>query len=369
MGGLSCRLCLHAALPAGHGLSDRLIISVVIDYNELFSHANESSVRAIRDVLLVPTSDIDDDEVLELHPPAGDPPVELGRGVRLTQELVEHEAEEIMDACEPRGKDFKPTRQFGCQYAFVREFPADEYTSSYSHWDHDDALLATFTLSRLILDNAYSTEYAARLVEFADGHIQIIPGPVNLEGALAYRAHSGRDWLDAAEAAELAALLDCYWQREAQVGERIGNAIWLVEQSSRRKYDFEALLSIVAGLEALLNTGPRQNTKQFKQRVPDMARELGVSGLSRSMAGRLYEQRSIAAHGRRLRLGSPRPDDPAPNYGAPETRAIRELALVQDVLRAAVRTCIEDPVFAENFADETAVRAKWPLTDGDGNPL
>jgi hypothetical protein len=140
-----------------------------------------------------------------------------------------------------------------------------------------------------------------------------------LEGALAYRAHSGRDWLDAAEAAELAALLDCYWQREAQLGDRIGNAIWLVEQSARRKYDFEALLSIVAGLEALLNTGPHQNTKQFKQRVPDMARELGVSGLSRSMAGRLYEQRSIAAHGRRLRLVSPRPDDPAPDYGDRET--------------------------------------------------
>jgi hypothetical protein len=39
------------------------------------------------------------------------------------------------------------------------------------------------------------------------------------------------------------------------------------------------------------------------------------------------------------------------------------------VLRAAVRTCIEDPAFAEHFADETAVRAKWPVADGNGNPL
>jgi hypothetical protein len=341
----------------------------VIDYNELFSRANESSVRAIRDVLLVPTSDIDDDEVWELHPPAGDPPVDLGRAVRLTQELNGPQAEAIMDACEPSGKDFDPARQFGCQYGFVRELPADAYMSSYAHWDHDDVLLAGFTLSRLVLDNAYSTEYAARVVEFADDRVQIIPGPVNLEGALAYRARSGRDWLDAAEAAELAALLNSYWQREAQLGERIGNAMWLVEQSARRKYDFEALLNIVAGLEALLNTGRHQNTKQFKQRVTDMACELGVSGFTRSMAQRLYEQRSTAAHGRRLRLVSPRPDEPLPNYSERETRAISELALVQDVLRAAVRRCVEDPEFAAHFADETAVRAKWPLADGDGNPL
>jgi hypothetical protein len=100
-----------------------------------------------------------------------------------------------------------------------------------------------------------------------------------------------------------------------------------------------------------------------------MARELGVSGLSRSMAGRLYEQRSTAAHGRRLRLVSPHPDEPVPNYSERETRAISELALVQDVVRAAVRRCTEDPLFAAHFADETAVRAKWPLADGDGNPL
>lgn len=154
----------------------------MIDYNAPFSPPDEAIVRAIRDVLLVPTSDIDDDEVWELHPPAGDPPVELGRGVRLTQELAGPQAEEIMYACEPRGKNFDPARTFGCVYAFVRDLPADEYISSYAHWDHDQALLAALTLSRLILDNAYSTEYAARVVEFADDHVQIIPGPVNLEG-------------------------------------------------------------------------------------------------------------------------------------------------------------------------------------------
>jgi hypothetical protein len=98
-----------------------------------------------------------------------------------------------------------------------------------------------------------------------------------------------------------------------------------------------------------------------------MAREIGIS-FSRSLAGRLYEQRSIAAHGRRLRLISPRPDEPAPDYSDRAAGAIRELALIQDVLRVAVRTCIEDPAFAAHFADESAVRAKWQVAGGDGNP-
>jgi len=42
---------------------------------------------------------------------------------------------------------------------------------------------------------------------------------------------------------------------------------------------------------------------------------------------------------------------------------------MQDVLRAAVRNCIEDPAFAAHFASEHTVRAKWPVLDGAGNPL
>ena len=55
-----------------------------------------------------------------------------------------------MDACEPRGENLKPSRQFGCRYSFVRELAAEEYTRTYAHWEHDRTLVAAFTLSRLI---------------------------------------------------------------------------------------------------------------------------------------------------------------------------------------------------------------------------
>jgi len=188
--------------------------------------------------------------------------------MRLSQELAGPRTERIMDACEPRGENFKPVRQFGCRYAFVRELPTEEYMQSHATWDRDQVLLAGFTLSRLILDNVHSTEYAARVVEFSDDDVQIIPGPVNQEGALVYRARSGRDWLDAGEAAELATLLDSFWQRDGQLGERVTNAIWLAEQSARRRYDFEALLTVISGLEALINTGPNQNTRSSSSGCP-----------------------------------------------------------------------------------------------------
>jgi hypothetical protein len=250
----------------------------------------------------------------------------------------------------------------------VRPVPPEEYERSYARWDHDDTLLAVFTLSRLIRDNAYSTEYAARVVELSDGRIQIMPGPVNLEGALAYRARAERGWLDTSEARELAALLGQFWASECQFSERVRNAIWLAEQSARCKYDFNALLTIVAGLEALLNTGPRQNTKQFAQRASDLAGEIGIDGFSRHGAKAL---RPALRRGARPPLA---PDLTTPRRAHSELQRTRSARDARTRPRSglaarAVRRCIEDRGFAAHFANDQDVREKWPVSDGDGSPL
>lgn len=323
------------------------------------------AVRAVRDVLLVPTNGVVDGD-WEQHQPAGDPPVELGRAVRLTQCLAGVvEAERIMDACEPPGENFKPHRQFGCRYAYVRELPVEEYARSRGRWDHDEAILAAVTLSRLIRDNAHSTEYAVRVVEFSDGHVKIIPGPVNLEGSLVYRVRSGRDWLDAEEMAKLGVLLDHYWHNKHGFPNRLSNAIWLTEQAARRRDAAEALVTIVSGLEALISTGPDQAVKQFKQRVPKLAAEVGVP-FSRGMAQRAYDKRSDSAHGRRLGLIPGRHlEEPVRDHTQPETQAMHELSLIQDVLRACVRKAIDEPEFAAHFRSDESVRAKWPVENSE----
>lgn len=52
------------------------------------------------------------------HPPAGDPPIELARGIAIEQ-LPGDVAETYMDACEPRGMEPLAARQYGQRYAFV----------------------------------------------------------------------------------------------------------------------------------------------------------------------------------------------------------------------------------------------------------
>lgn len=45
-----------------------------------------------------------------------------------------------------------------------------------------------------------------------------------------------------------------------------------------------------------------------------------------------------------------------------ERRFLAHVALVQDVLRAAVRRCIQDPEFRSIFDADRAIRARWPVS-------
>jgi hypothetical protein len=273
-----------------------------------------------------------------------------------------------MDACDPAGLNFHATRQFGCRYAFIRDVALEVYEHTYHEWDPDQTILAAFTLSRFIVDHAISTEYAARVVDRHDGRRRIIPGPVNREGALAYRASTGRDWLTSDDAMALTRLLDAYWSAHETLPARASNAIWLAEQSARRRYDFEVLTTVVSGLEALTNTGPHQNTKQFRERVPRVAAAVGVQ-ISNGAVRRVYDRRHEPVHGRALRLVSARADEPSDAFDDRYQHALSDLAAAQLTLRSACRKIVEDTSFRHHFADDASVRAQWPVVDGEGNEL
>jgi hypothetical protein len=74
-----------------------------------------------------------------------------------------------MNACTPRGHYFVPVRQFGQRYSFVKEVPIEGLKERHFAWDTDRTLDDALTLSRLIRDNGYSTQYAARLLDYEDG--------------------------------------------------------------------------------------------------------------------------------------------------------------------------------------------------------
>lgn len=126
------------------------------------------------------------------------------------------------------------------------------------------------------------------------------------------------------------------------------------------------------GLEALPAHRQHQVTKQITKRRPMLADEVGIEGISRNFARRMYEDRSSPAHGQELRL-------PAARSGRSNDRGrlgerpnlepdyLAEVVLVQDLLRAATRKAIEDPAFGSVFTTSSRFAHGSPVTTLIGN--
>lgn len=312
----------------------------------------------IRDILIVPTdARFADRPEWDTHLPAGwdTGPAALGDGITI-ERVTTDEAEAVMDASGPAGKNFHATRQFGQLYAFVRAINQAEYDETHYNWDASGALTGTIVLSRLVLDNAYCSEFAGRIVEHDGGRTQIIP--LNgFEQRLAYRLRDTRFWLTDDEVDELATLRAAYDPIAGQLPGRVGRALWRTERSTHTRYLSEAVTHIVTGLEALLKTERHTATQQFMTRAPALADAVGLDGAAIDWDA-VYAARSDASHGAEVELFAPPGHSPG---GEPPPEAVTLVAAAQDVLRAAVRRAIEDEDFRLLFADADAVRAAWPV--------
>lgn len=101
-------------------------------------------------------------------------PVELGRGIRIDR-LPQEEAELVMNACTARGHYFVPVRQFSQVYSFVRDLdPTSEEARAFRWDDAEGTLYDALSLSRLVRDNGYSTQYAARITDDEDGEQRVM---------------------------------------------------------------------------------------------------------------------------------------------------------------------------------------------------
>ncbi len=213
-------------------------------------------------------------------------------------------------------------------------------------------------------DNAFSTQYAARIVDHEDGQQQVIY-TLGAESKTAYRVRTTRDWLDPSEAEELRALLSAYWEAEDRLPPRLIRAMWRTEHASWIKWADAILPTLISGLEALLKEGRSQLTKQFGARAPALAAELGVEGLGRDLCERMYDARSDWVHGSSVALfASPKPEGAAHEQPSPQSaerdQALGAIALMQDLLRAAVRRALEDHDFREIFASDKNIIQRWP---------
>ena len=316
----------------------------------------QAPVVRVLDVLISTTARVHEasDEDWDLHPPVADAgPFDLGHGVRL-ERLDEEDAELIMDACEPRGHFFHPKRQYGHRYAYVYEPTEEQWHENRLGWDPDQRLNAAMHLSRLVKDNTDSMEYAARVFIHKDGQRQVVPRQ-DFELGRAYSLHTGRDWLDADEAAQLRALLDAYWAANGYLPDRVRRAVHRTSSLVGERWIDDRLTEITVALESLVNAGKARVSRQFKDRVAKLGDELEVHDVSRRWAQTMYDARSSGLHGDDIAL--------LQREGPPRTDAVHYVIRLEEVLRRAVRRCVEDQAFRAHFADEAAVMAWCPVAE------
>ncbi len=276
--------------------------------------------------------------------PAGDSPVELLPG--LTLECLPHqELESYMDAAEPRGRNFKPTRQFGQRYSFVRRgAPGPIY-----EWDSDSVIQDALMLSRLVRDNSHDVFYGVRVIaeQYRDGGPQVVPA--DRWSAWHVSGDTARTWLSQPEAEHLGRLLPQF-RAKKRWSVRVMNAMWLAEYAARAGAVVPAVIWTVSATEALLNTDRNRARRQFVQRCRGLADELHVAGITDELTGRFYTTRSVSVHGAAL-AG----DDDHPQM-------VEDLGAVLLLVRVALRRCIEDADFRAIFDRDDHVREKWPVS-------
>jgi hypothetical protein len=332
-----------------------------------------AAVAAIRDVLLVPTTVVEGDYAGEDEQPAGDPAVEIADGLTL-ERLPREDSELVMNACTPRGHYFLGTRQFGERYTFVRQVDPAVYEGERSFgWDDGNMIWFAMVLSRLIRDNGHSFEFAARIVDHEDGLQQVIP--VNpLATGVTYRLRRDRDWLTTNDAVELRQLFADNWAVKEALPWKVIHALNLGEDAVHLRILQRALLLITVALDGLVHSHPRNVKKQFCQRVPQLADEVGVDGIDEEFARELWDRRSEAAHGEQVsmfpvkleRAEGAEAEQPEPPHAEPELQeaemdTANRLGLAQDLLRAATRKAIQDSAFRRIFESNETVAEKWPV--------
>ena len=319
-----------------------------------------AQIENVRDLIVIPTSSRP--AAASDPPAAGDPPFDLGFGVILRH--ADHaESDLVINACAARGHYFVPARQFGGRLVYERAIEPDVWATKVYQWDSEQVLNKALALSRFVRDNAHDIEFAARVIDYSDGARQVIPG-AGFGARAGYRLGIERDWLDVAEAAALRNLLAAFIANEDTFPDRVKRAIWLIDWISGEHYlDITLPLLVTAG-EALTNTSSDQVMRQFSARLTAMASELKLRGVSKTFCNELYEARSQATHGARVGLFTDVPNAAAPDDVVPPSEAVREKIMrLQILLRTVLRKAIEDPGFAAHFADEKAIRARWPVTN------
>jgi hypothetical protein len=277
----------------------------------------------------------------------GSPPVQLLPDLSLCR-LDPERVREYVRACNPANLHFAPYEDGGHRYAFVRH-PVQTTLNKLHAFDEDDVLHSALALSRYFALNSHCTQYAARRIEGVYDNKPLEIKAVEPESRFYawHVADGSRSFLTNADAPALGRLLTQYLAVKDRLPPRVRHAIWFCEYSFRQRYYELAMINVVTALESLLKVDKWDASRQFRTRVPMLAREVGITGVTQQRARTFYGRRSHTVHGKPVRVDRMTP-------------ATRELALMQRLLTRTLRKTIEDPSFRATFTGPR-IKARWPV--------
>jgi hypothetical protein len=277
------------------------------------------------------------------HPPIADR-FDVADGLWIGK--IEAEAARIViDLNEPSfHRAQKPVVQFYQLYSYVREMkgPGNPYA-----WDTDGKLQEFVGISRLLLPMSVAVRYAGRIRYNTDNTIEDI-APANIRGVgldTFLSEKPERDWLTEVDGVRLRELIGKI--RSQHLPPRATRALWYHEYATRTFYVELRWLYVATALESLVHVGREYSGLQFRERVSQIAIELGISDFGPDEARQAYHLRSQLAHGQKLG-----------GFAGPD----RELYdSMETVLRRALLRAIEDADFSATLADDQKIRKRWPV--------
>ena len=248
----------------------------------------------------------------------------------------------VLDACDPAGLNFRPTRLYGMRYSFCHQIQVDN--TNYYEWDSDRTIGRTIFLSRLIRPTTIANCYSAKLY-FEDHQLKtIVAGPTQGLGAYAWvvAKDNWRDWLSAVELEQLRRLSNLY---EVDPPDRVRRARKHIDNAFHAYYLDQRFASLVTSFESLLKVSDYKSTKQFASRVPRLAQMLGYD-LTGSEAEEMYKNRSAFVHGSDV------------SFNELSDELIEQYERFERVMRRALLRASTEPDFARLFySPESVVEA------------
>lgn len=254
----------------------------------------------------------------------------------------------IMDACEPRGLAFRPTRQFGDYYAVVR---TNARNPSEPHWDPDQKIRRAIAVSRLVHPTVLGYDYAARLVFRDDGKLRRV---VPFEHPLpAYGGRLERPCLSPEEWQQVGKLMPELENAKQRLSTRIVRAIWYHEKAALEYWLEVRWMLLAAGVEALVgdSAGKGGLGQRFKDGLLKLAQCSDCQLTLGDASDTWHERRCQVTHGQDLPPGSSQGGE-----------ANDELYWrVERILGASLLKILADSTFSNHFRDDASVK-KWLVT-------